>query len=247
MTSTWAPPTDECATEQDLAGAEATSAWTSDDLVDLDDFERGPVVFAGDTGALELAARRALVTLLKHRFITASSHPRDWRALLTHRTAIRARLNDMFLDLHLDTEREVALKRQVTPEGGGRFPTLLHDLPWPREETALLVHLRSRARGEELAGQSRSFVERADLLDHLSSLRPPNATDHKGDTRRGERAIDALNRAGLLVGPADANRYEISPAINVILPVERLTELLESLTTEVGAADLPLATPGSAL
>jgi hypothetical protein len=200
---------------------------------DWDDPERestsSVALFEGDAGALELPQRRVLVALLKQRFITAQSNPKEWRTLVENPRPIRSRLNDLFLDLHLDVVREVAYKRQVVPEGGGRFPTLLHDTAWNREETALMVYLRTRSRSEEAAGTSRSFVERQDMLDHVAALRPAHATDHVADGRRAMKAIESLNRAGLLIGASTADRFEVSPAIDVVLPLERLQELLRWL------------------
>src|SRR5258706_4823182 len=183
-------------------------------------------LFEGDDGALELPQRRVLVALLKQRFITAQSHPKEWKTLTANPRLIRSRLNDLFLDLHLDAVREVAYKRQVVPEGGGRFPTLLHDTAWTREETILMVYLRTRSRSEEVAGTSRTYVDRQDMLEHVAAVRPARATDHAGDGRRAVKAIESLNRAGLLIGASTADRFEVSPAIDVVLPLERLQELL---------------------
>jgi hypothetical protein len=189
-------------------------------------------LFEGDEGALDMLQRRALVALLKHRFITARSHPKEWRTVVTHQRLIRSRLNDQFMNLHIDVTREVAYKRQAVPEGGGRFPTLLHDTAWSREETILLVYLRSRARSEETAGTSRTLVDRQDMLEHVASLRPDHASDHVTDARRATTAIENLNRAGLLVGPSTADQFEVSPAVDVVLPLERLQELLRWLQTQ---------------
>ncbi|GAA0902765.1 DUF4194 domain-containing protein [Virgisporangium aurantiacum] len=202
-------------------------------------------LFEGDEGALELLQRRTLVALLKQRFITAQSHPKEWRTLIANPRPIRSRLNDMFLDLHLDAAREVAYKRQVAPEGGGRFPTLLFDTAWSREETALMVYLRIRSRSEEAAGASRSFVERQDMVEHVAALRPAHATDHVADGRRAVKAIESLNRAGLLIGASTADRFEVSPAIDVVLPLERLQELLRWLSGRHGGEDARTDRDGS--
>ncbi|HZM74557.1 MAG TPA: DUF4194 domain-containing protein [Candidatus Limnocylindrales bacterium] len=189
-------------------------------------------LFEGDDGGLELPQRRVLVALLKQRFITSQSHPKEWKTLTANPRPIRSRLNDLFLDLHLDTGREVAYKRQVVPEGGGRFPTLLHDTAWSREETILLVYLRTRSRSEEAAGTSRTYVDRQDMLEHVATLRPAHATDHAADGRRAINAIESLSRAGLLIGASTADRFEVSRAIDVLLPLERLQELLRWLKAQ---------------
>lgn len=205
-------------------------AWPAED-VDLDDPERESTstiaLFEGDEGGLELDQRRALVVLLKQRFITGRTHPREWRALTRNPRPIRARLNDLFLELHLDADREVAYKRQVAPEGGGRpFPTLLYDAPWGREDTILLVYLRSRFRSEQAAGAEKVFVDRADMLEFVEQHRPAHATDQSGDKKKAERAIEALYKAGLLIGSTTGDRFEVSAAIEVLLSMEKLTELL---------------------
>lgn len=189
-------------------------------------------LFEGDEGGLEVAQRRALVAIVKHRFITADSHPKEWQALLANPRLIRSRLNDLFLDLHLDVERQVAFKRQASPEGGGRFPTLLHDTAWTREETMLLVYLRGRSRADEAAGAPKTFVDRIDMLEHIASQRPAHATDQAGDARRAIKAVESLLRAGLLIGASTSDRFEVSRAVDVVLPLERLTALLDWLTNE---------------
>ena len=89
-----------------------------DELLD----EHSVSLFEGDEGGLEYAQRRALVTLLKQRFISARTHPRDWQVLVEHERLLRSRLNDLFLDLQVDRAREVAWKRQATSETGEPVP-----------------------------------------------------------------------------------------------------------------------------
>ena len=216
------------------AGAKST-----DGGLGWDDPEReltsSVALFEGDEGGLELAQRRALVAIVKQRFITAESHPKEWRALVANPQLVRARLNDLFLDLHLDPDREIAFKRQVTPEGGGRFPTLLRDTAWSREETILLVYLRSRSRSEQAAGAPKTFIDREDMLEHIAAQRPAHATDHTGDGKRAAKAVENLNRAGLLIGASSADRFEVSRAIDVVLPLERLQSLLAWLEQQNAA------------
>jgi hypothetical protein len=182
--------------------------------------------FEGDEGGLHLDQRKALVALMKNRFISARTHPRDWAGLIRNPRLIRSRLNDMFLDLALFPEPQVAWKRQVVPETGGRFPTLLHDLSWGREETVLLVFLRTRFRLETASGAERAYVDRRDLEEYLLEHRPPTATDIAADRKRSVRAIEAIFRSGLLLGRSDADRWEISNAIDVLLPMEMLQSVL---------------------
>ena len=231
-----AVPDDVAADDLEVGFARVLDDDPEDDLGTGDrDATTSVALFEGDEGRLELAQRKALVALLKHRFVTARTHPVEWRAIVANPSLVRSRLNDLFLDLHLDREREVAFKRQAAPDGGGRFPTLLFDTAWSREETVLMVFLRSRSRAAEGTGVSRVYVDRQEMVDHVATLRPAQATDQATDGRRAAAAVDALNKAGLLIGPRTADRFEISPAIDVVLPLERLQDLLRWLQTANGA------------
>jgi hypothetical protein len=209
----------------DAAGVASTdaNAWLEPD----DRLEQGThALFAGDAGGLTIGQRRALVVLMKNRFITAASHPEEWKALVVDPVAVQARLNDMFLSLRIDVERQVAFKEQVSPEVGPRFPTLLHATEWSREETIALVHLRSLTYASQSVGEERTFVDRVDLLEHVASLRPAQATDRARDGDRTTRALERLVSAGVLIGRKDAERFEVCRALDVILPLEKLQHLL---------------------
>ena len=197
----------------------------SDELLD----ERSVSLFEGDEGGLEYAQRHALVTLLKQRFISARTHPRDWRVLVEHERLLRSRLNDVFLDLQVDRDREVAWKRQALPETGARFPTLLYDAAWSREETLVLVHLRDRLRAGQAGGDARVFIDREDIVDYVASFRPLHATDVAGDEKRARNAVASVVKAGLLIDSGAEDRFEISEAVEPLIPLELLRELLEAL------------------
>ncbi|MEP7738857.1 DUF4194 domain-containing protein [Nocardioides sp. 31GB23] len=195
-----------------------------------EDPEAGSVsLFEGDEGGLEHGQRHALVTLLKQRFISARTHPRDWAVLVEHERLLRSRLNDLFLDLAIDRSREVAWKRQALSETGSRFPTLLHDTAWSREETLVLVHLRDRLRSGLAGGETRVLVDREDVVDYVASFRPAHATDESGDEKRARNAVASIVKAGLLIGAVGDDRYEVSEAVEPLLPLEVLQQLLESL------------------
>jgi hypothetical protein len=186
-------------------------------------------LWEGDEGGLEYRQRRTLVTLLKQRFISARTHPRDWQVLLESERVLRSRLADLFLDLQIDPVREVAWKRQAISETGSRFPTLLYDAAWSREETLVLVHLRDRLRAGAAAGEARVFVDREDLVQYVASFRPPHATDESGNEKRARNAVAGLAKAGLLIPGPSEDRFEISEAVEPLLPLELLQELLEAL------------------
>ena len=195
-------------------------------------------LFEGDEGGLEYAQRHALVTLLKQRFISARTHPRDWQVLVEHERVLRSRLNELFLELQVDRVREVAWKRQASTETGGRFPTMLYDAAWSREETLVLVHLRDRLRSGLAGGDTRVFIDREDLVGYVASFRPRHATDVAGDEKRARNAVAGIVKAGLLIATGTDERFEISEAVESLIPLELLQELLEALV-RANASDVP--------
>ncbi len=210
-------------------GAGTAPSWLhtlTDDAAEIEE-ATSLSLFEGDEGGLTFEQRKTLVTLLKQRFITGAKQPVEWRVLLDSEQLLRSRLNDLFLDLHIDRGRQVAFKRQAAPEGGGRFPTLLHDIAWGREETILLIFLRTRFRSERNEGADEVIVDYEELLERVAQFRPARATDASGDRRKTENAIDVLRRTGILVRTSDEHRLIVSPVIEVLLPVEKLHQVLD--------------------
>ena len=74
-----------------------------------------------------------------------------------------------------------------------------------------------------------------DGLEHRSlfaEIRPrhdPQATDESGDEKRARNAVASIVKAGLLIGAVGDDRYEVSEAVEPLLPLEVLQQLLESL------------------
>lgn len=200
----------------------------------LEEEQESLSLFEGDEGGLTLEQRKTLVSLLRHRYISASQQPSEWGTLMESEVVIKSRLHDLFLDLHVDPRYEVAFKRQAQPEGGGRFPTLLRDVAYSREETILLVFLRQRFRSERAGGQETVLVDLDELVENVAHFRPEHATDRSGNARRAANAVESLIKARILLKTGDPDRFRISPVIEVLLPIERLGELLEWLIAQNG-------------
>lgn len=234
------------ATDETLTEAPTAAPGETPDEASAEDAAQSFSLFEGDEGGLTAPQRRTLVLLLKHRYISAALQPAEWRTLLSSQRLLTSRLNDLFLDLHVDLHYEVAFKRQAVGEGGEKFPTLLHDVAYTREETILLVLLRQRFRSERANGVDIVIVDRDNLVDNIAHFRPEHATDRFGDARRATAAVDSLAKARVLLKTSDPDRFRISAVIEVLLPIERLTELWEWLVDQNGA-DLPLAADAAVL
>lgn len=224
-------------TSDDLT-TDGLDAFTPADAPVADPDDDSFALFEGDEGRLDAAQRRALVALLKHRYVSPALQPAEWRTVLESESLLRSRLNELFLELEVDRSAEVAFKRQAGSESGRRpFPTLLRDTSYSREETILLVYLRTRLRTELANGARAAIVEHDELLGFVASFRPEHATDRARDDGRVERAIDKLLTARVLLRTKDARRHRIASVVETLLPLERLQELLEWLETQTAAVD----------
>lgn len=189
-------------------------------------------MFEGDTGTLHTEQRRCLHALLKHRYISADRHPELWAVLLADRDLIKSRLNDLFLELHLDRDYQVAFKRQAVTDTGDRLPTLLREVAHSKEETIVMICLRRRFFAQRQEGDDVVFVDRQALLDEVADQRPEHATHRAMDEKRAIKAIESLGSAGILLRTPDPERFRISPIIEVLLPIEKLRALLTWFMTQ---------------
>jgi hypothetical protein len=208
-------------------GADHDGSW--DDLERMLDDDGPQALFEGDCGQLALEVRRTFVSLLKKRYISAERHPQDWRVLTENRSLLESRFNDIFLQLVVSPDYEVAYKRQASPDGGGVFPTVLHDTTYNREQTILMVHLRAVFRSKRASGEDVVFVDADDLVQEIGNYRPASNTNHVNDEKASRRAVEALVTSDILLKSSEDDRYRISPIIEVLLPVNRVQELYESL------------------
>ncbi|MFK4085019.1 DUF4194 domain-containing protein [Kribbella sp. NPDC020789] len=233
-------PADDTDLFEPVLGSAGEDDFLAAEDVGTDDANRTDstlALFEGDSGGLSSAQRRALVVLLKNRFVSADRRPAEWRVIREDPAPIKSRLNDLFLDLHIDTRYEVAFKYQaVSDDGGAReFPTLLHDMAYTREETILLVFLRHRFQSEQNAGHEDVTVEYDDMIEHVTAFRPASDTNRSGGEAAARNAVKNLVKADVLMTTNDAARLRISPVIAVLLPLARLHELWEWLMNENAA------------
>jgi hypothetical protein len=99
----------------------------------------------------------------------------------------------------------------------------------------MLVALRSRFFRQRQDGDNIVYVDRTALLDEVAGMRPEHATNRAFDQKRTERAVDGLRKAGVLLRTADPDRFRISPVIEVLLPIQKLRDLMTWLMTQNGA------------
>ena len=110
-----------------------------------------------------------------------------------------------------------ALRRRVEPRGDDRAGPPARPVPGRRARPA-------RSASSSTARTSSSYV---------AGFRPPHATDVSGDEKRARNAVSSVNKAGLLIGAPTDDRFEISEAIESLLPARAAP----------GAAGEPAARP----
>lgn len=180
--------------------------------------------FAGDEGTWEPALRDAVVHLYKRRFISKAQHPQHWEPLLRNLPLVRADLNNHNLALVVDTTREVMFKKQAPIEGDA--PTLLRDVSYSLEETALLVALRSLTMDTT---DRVARVDHADLVTTLSEYRPAHVADEKTKIEKEARAIRKMVEVGILRRDETGEGYTVDRVIEDALPYATLVALHEVL------------------
>jgi hypothetical protein len=196
------------------------SHWDAADDANADASER----FAGDEGTWDPTLRDAVVHLYNRRFISKAQHPQHWDPLVRNLPLVRADLNNHNLTLVIDTTREVMFKKQAPIEDGA--PTLLRDVSYSLEETALLVLLRSLTMD---TADRVARVDHADLLTTLSEYRPAHVADEKAKAEKEARAIKKMMEIGILRRDATEEAYTIDRVIEAALPYDTLLALHDVL------------------
>lgn len=206
-----------------------------------DDGVGGEGLWSGDPGTLRAPSRRALVQLLRGPYLAAGRHPQLWGALLNDESALRSRLADLFLDLVVDTEQQVAFVRNVD-EDDVDTPRVVRTAPLTFMDTALLLHLRAQLLG---AGPGeRVIVGQDEVTDHLTVYRAAQDTDASGFVRRIAASWEKLKKYGLLQATTTEGRFEVSPVLRLVFGPEQIAAVREQYAVLAARADEGRLDPG---
>ncbi|WP_084252803.1 DUF4194 domain-containing protein [Devriesea agamarum] len=158
-------------------------------------------------------SRRVLVALLQGPFLDGRKDSERWAQLLRDREAIELRLADLFLELVLDEDSQVAFVRQSEQDPDA--PKLLRRLTGlNRLDSILLLILRQHLLTQSSRGQ-RAVVSRQELEQALTAYRRSTSTDEAGFAREIRASITKIHKSGLLDEQGDS--FEISPVLRLMI------------------------------
>jgi hypothetical protein len=181
-------------------------------------------LFIGDSGELQLDTRRALVQLLSGPSLDGRRHPKLWPILVRDEGIIRRRLAELFLELVIDLDTQVAFTRQAET-GDLEVPLLLRRAQLTFIDSILLLHLRQRLTQADTQGE-RAVVSIEEILEYLIPYERTANTDRSGFTKRVHASIEKIKKHSILqkIRSSD-DRLEISPTLKLLFSAEEIQAL----------------------
>ncbi|MBP2320519.1 hypothetical protein JOF56_000904 [Kibdelosporangium banguiense] len=190
----------------------------------------------GEAPGLPQDAKRALVVLLRSRFVSRAQNRPTWDSLLAYEQEITERLADLFLELVIDRDLEVAFKRQGLDEDAPKV--LRREKPLSRDASFLLVFLRQECAYAATDGPA--VVNRSQIEEFLRAYREEGDGDRAKFERRVNAAIGALSDLKLLSVDQDASYlFTVSPVLIPLVGVDELTRLEAAYLRGMDTASSP--------
>jgi hypothetical protein len=191
-------------------------------------------LFSSDSGELPLETRRVLVQLLAGPSLDARRHANLWSVLVRDEAPIRNRLSELFLDLVMDRDLQVAFTRGAQT-GELDAPVLLRRAQLTFIDSVLLLHLRQRLTQADAQGE-RAVVAQDEILEHLRLYEHSASTDRAGFTKKVRASIEKIKEHSILLKiRSSEDRFEISPTLKLMFSAEEiqaLTGLYQRMTSQ---------------
>ena len=202
-------------------------------------------LFAGDTGELPWDTRRALVQLLAGPSLDGRRHPKLWPVLVRDEAPIRRRLSELFLELVMDPEMQVAFTRQADA-GDLETPVLLRRSQLTFLDSILLLHLRHQLTLAEARGE-RAVISVDEIQEHMSVYERSVNTDRAGFIKRINASIEKIKKNNILQKiRSSEDRFEISPTLKLLFSAEEiqaLTKTYQRMAAGEAVASGPMPDP----
>lgn len=186
--------------------------------------ESDQALYQGDSGDLSLDARRVLVQLLAGPSLDGQRHSKLWPILIRDEAAIRSRLSELFLQLVIDRDLQVAFTRQAET-GDLEVPRLLRRANLTFLDSILLLHLRQRLTQAEAHGD-RAVVSTDEIVEFLGVYEQAGNTDRALFEKRIHASIEKIKKHSILRKiRTSENRFEISPTLKLLFSAEEIQVL----------------------
>ncbi len=181
-------------------------------------------LYHGDSGELSLDARRVLVQLLAGPSLDGQRHSKLWPILIRYEAAIRSRLSELFLQLVIDRDLQVAFTRQADT-GDLEVPLLLRRANLTFLDSILLLHLRQRLTQAEAHGD-RAVISTDEIVEFLGVYEQTGNTDRALFEKRIQASIEKIKKHSILrkIRSSD-DRFEISPTLKLLFSAEEIQAL----------------------
>lgn len=199
--------------------------------------ESADALYPGDSGELSLDARRVLVLLLAGPSLDGQRHSRLWPILIRDELAIRSRLAELFLQLVIDREQQVAFTRQADT-GELEVPLLLRRANLTFIDSVVLLLLRQRLTQAEAHGE-RAVIATDEIVEFLSVYEQTGNTDRALFMKRISASIEKIKKQSILRKiRASDDRFEISPTLKLLFSAEEI-QALTRIYQAMRAGELP--------
>ncbi|QFY89758.1 DUF4194 domain-containing protein [Magnetovirga frankeli] len=218
----------------DPGGEDGASEGT---LLPLEDAEQASdqALYQGDSGELSLDTRRVLVQLLAGPSLDGQRHSRLWPIMIRDEAVICGRLSELFLQLVIDRDQQVAFTRQADT-GDLEAPRLLRRANLTFLDSIVLLHLRQRLTQAEAHGD-RAVVSTEEIVELLGVYEQVGNTDRALFEKRIHASIEKIKKHSILHKiRASENRFEISPTLKLLFSAEEI-QVLTGIYKGMGAAE----------
>jgi hypothetical protein len=196
----------------------------ADTMAAADGAPPATALFGGDSGELPLDTRRALVQLLSGPALDGRRHARLWPVLLRDEQTIKRRLAELFLELVIDRDMQVAFTRQADT-GDLEVPLLLRRAQLTFIDSVLILYLRQRLTQADAHGE-RAVVSSEEMVENLTLYERAASTDRAGFAKRVHASVEKVKKHNILQKiRASDDRYEIAPTLKLLFSAEEIQGL----------------------
>jgi hypothetical protein len=197
-------------------------------------------LYLGDEGRYPVDLRRVLVTLLKGPYIDGRYQKELWATLLRDEAAVKRWLGEVFLELVTDTESKIAFAKQADTYEF-KIPVLLRRNRLNFMESIIVVYLRQKLSTSGFKGE-RAVTSGKEILGWLEFFNKKKQNDPSSFQKQVTQAVTRIRDKYKLLRklPGAGDRYEISPALKIILDpteIETLKKVYKEIKERDSGAD----------